>query len=226
MFRRICVSNFAKQFQCRGFAASRLLLNTDYQMYRTACVREPAPEFTGKAVVNGSIKEININDFKGKYVVLLFYPMDFTFVCPTEIIAFSERHAEFEKINTQVIAVSCDSEYSHLAWINTPRKNGGLGEMRIPLLADKTLEISRDYGVLIEDMGISLRGLFILDKNHILRHSTINDLSVGRSVDEALRVVQAFQYSDEHGDVIPCDWKPGRLTMDVSKADEYFKNNM
>ncbi|CCW63716.1 unnamed protein product [Phytomonas sp. EM1] len=226
MFRRIGISCLTKRLQSRAFTATTPLLNTDYEMYRTASVREPAPEFAGKAVVNGSIKEINMNDFKGKYVVLLFYPMDFTFVCPTEIIAFSDRHAEFEKINTQVIAVSCDSEYSHLAWVNTPRKSGGLGEMRIPLLADKNLEISRDYGVLIENMGISLRGLFIIDKNRILRHSTINDLPVGRSVDETLRVVQAFQYSDEHGDVIPCDWKPGRLTMDVSKAGEFFKNNM
>lgn len=202
------------------------LLNVDYQMYRTACVREPAPQFAGKAVVNGAIADINSNDYKGKYVVLLFYPMDFTFVCPTEIISFSDRHMEFEKLNTQVVAVSCDSEFSHLAWVNTPRKKGGLGEMKIPVLSDKAMDIARDYGVLIEEKGIALRGLFIIDKNGILRHSTINDLPVGRNVDEALRVVEAFQYADENGDVIPCGWTPGKPTLDTTKAGEFFEKNM
>ncbi|EPY42384.1 mitochondrial tryparedoxin peroxidase, trypanosomatid typical 2-Cys peroxiredoxin [Angomonas deanei] len=148
--------------------------------------------------------------------------MDFTFVCPTEITAFSDRHAEFDKINSQVIAVSCDSEFSHLAWVNTDRSKGGLGEMKIPILADKTMDIARDYGVLIEEAGVALRGLFIIDKNGVLRHSTINDLPVGRNVDEALRVIQAFQYADENGDVIPCGWTPGKPTMDTKKADEFF----
>ncbi|EPY23719.1 mitochondrial tryparedoxin peroxidase, trypanosomatid typical 2-Cys peroxiredoxin [Strigomonas culicis] len=152
--------------------------------------------------------------------------MDFTFVCPTEIIAFSDRHKDFEKLNTQVIAVSCDSQYSHLAWINTPRKKGGLGEMHIPVLADKTMDIARDYGVLIEESGVSLRGLFIIDKNGVLRHSTINDLPVGRNVDEALRVIEAFQYADENGDVIPCGWTPGKPTLDTTKAGEFFEKNM
>ncbi|KPI85498.1 Tryparedoxin peroxidase [Leptomonas seymouri] len=223
MFRRLTATSFPKLAASRAFATTAPLLNLDYQMYRTATVREPAPQFTGKAVVDGAIKTINSNDYKDKYVVLLFYPMDFTFVCPTEITAFSDRCAEFEKLNTQVIAVSCDSEYSHLAWVNTPRKKGGLGEMKIPVLADKNMEIARDYGVLIEDMGVALRGLFIIDKKGILRHSTINDLPVGRDVDEALRVVAAFQYADENGDVIPCGWKPGQQTMDPSKAAEFFK---
>ncbi|KAK7198371.1 peroxidoxin [Novymonas esmeraldas] len=225
MLRRLATSSFQKRVQSRAFAATAPLLNLDYQMYRTATVREPAPQFAGKAVVDGAIKEISSNDYKGKYIVLFFYPMDFTFVCPTEIIAFSDRQAEFEKLNTQLIAVSCDSVYSHLAWVNTPRKKGGLGELRIPLLADKTMEVARDYGVLIEDTGIALRGLFVIDKNGVLRHSTINDLPVGRNVDEALRVVEAFQYADENGDVIPCGWTPGKPTMNPAKAGEFFESN-
>ncbi|KAG5478381.1 hypothetical protein LSCM4_04613 [Leishmania orientalis] len=226
MLRRLATNCFQKRVRCRGFAATSPLLNLDYQMYRTATVREPAPQFSGQAVVNGAIKEINSNDYKGKYVVLFFYPMDFTFVCPTEIIAFSDRHNDFEKLNTQVVAASCDSVYSHLAWVNTPRKKGGLGEMHIPILADKTMEIARDYGVLIEDSGIALRGLFVIDKKGVLRHATINDLPVGRSVDETLRVVEAFQYADENGDAIPCGWTPGKPTLDTAKAEEFFEKNM
>lgn len=225
MLRRLATTSLLKRAQARTFAATAPLLNLDYQMYRTATVREPAPQFAGKAVVDGAIKEINSNDYRGKYVVLFFYPMDFTFVCPTEIIAFSDRHAEFEKLNTQVVAVSCDSVYSHLAWVNTPRKKGGLGEMHIPVLADKSMEIARDYGVLIEDAGIALRGLFIIDKDGVLRHSTINDLPVGRNVDEALRVVEAFQCADANGNVIPCGWTSGKPTMDTAKAGEFFEQN-
>lgn len=226
MFRRLAAATATKGVQTRAFCRTAPLLNLDYQMYRTATVREPAPEFSGKAVINGAIKTISSQDYQDKYIVLLFYPMDFTFVCPTEITAFSDRHADFEKLNTQVIAVSCDSEFSHLAWVNTPRKKGGLGEMNIPVLADKTMEIARDYGVLIENMGVSLRGLFIIDKKGVLRHSTINDLPVGRNVDETLRVVEAFQYADKNGDVIPCGWTPGKPTMDTSKAEEFFEKNM
>lgn len=206
----------------RSFATTHPLLSADYQMIRVATVREPAPEFGGKAVVAGAIKDISCRDYDGKYVILLFYPMDFTFVCPTEIISFSERHKEFEALNAQVIAVSCDSEFSHLAWTNTGRKKGGLGSMNIPILADKTMEISRDYGVLIEEMGVSLRGLFLIDPKGVLRHSTINDLPVGRNVDETLRVLEAFKYADENGDVIPCGWTPGKPTMDPKKAEEFF----
>lgn len=227
MFRRVAFTAVARcAAQRRTMLAPTLpLRNVEYQMLRTATVREPAPEFGGKAVVGGAIKEINSKDFEGKYVLLLFYPMDFTFVCPTEIIAFSDRHKEFEALNAQVIAVSCDSEFSHLAWVNTPRKKGGLGEMKIPVLADKTMEIARDFGVLIDDMGVSLRGLFLIDPKGVLRHATINDLPVGRSVDEALRVLEAFKYADENGNVIPCGWKPGKATMDPAKAAEFFEKN-
>lgn len=187
-------------------------------------LQKPAPQFQGTAVVNGVFKDISLADYKGKYVVLFFYPLDFTFVCPTEIIAFSDRAAEFRNIGCEMIACSTDSQYTHLAWINTPRKQGGLGEMDIPLLADKSMKIARDYGVLDEETGIPFRGLFIIDKNQNLRQMTINDLPVGRNVDETLRLVQAFQFTDEHGEVCPANWKPGQKTMvaDPKKSKEYF----
>jgi len=142
-----------------------------------------------------------------------FYPMDFTFVCPTEILAFSDRIEDFRKIDCEIIACSTDSHYTHLAWINTPRKEGGLGKINIPLLSDKTHQIAKDYGVLLEDLGHPLRGLFIIDARGILRQITMNDLPVGRSVDETLRLVQAFQYTDTHGEVCPANWKPGQETI-------------
>ncbi|EIE87578.1 peroxiredoxin-1 [Rhizopus delemar RA 99-880] len=150
--------------------------------------------------------------------------MDFTFVCPTEILAFSDRIEEFKALNTAVIGASTDSEFSHLAWINTPRKQGGLGEMKIPLLADKTKSIAKDYGVLIEEAGIALRGLFIIDPQGVVRQITINDLPVGRSVDEVLRLVEAFQFTDKHGEVCPANWKAGEKTIKPSVKDsqEYF----
>ncbi|KAL2714491.1 peroxiredoxin 1 [Vespula squamosa] len=190
-------------------------------------IQKPAPAFRGTAVVNGQFKEISLSDYKGQYVVLFFYPLDFTFVCPTEIIAFSDRSQEFKEIGCQVIAASTDSHFSHLAWVNTPRKQGGLGEMTIPLLADKSTKIARDYGVLDEETGIPFRGLFIIDDKQNLRQITVNDLPVGRSVDETLRLVQAFQYTDKHGEVCPAGWKPGKKTMkpDVVASKEYFKDS-
>jgi len=186
---------------------------------------KPAPEFRGTAVVDGDFKEISLSDYKGKYLVFFFYPLDFTFVCPTEIIAFSDRADEFRAINCEVVACSTDSQFSHLAWVNTSRKQGGLGEMKIPLLADKTLEIARNYGVLKEEDGVAFRGLFIIDDKGNLRQITINDLPVGRSVDETLRLVQAFQFTDKHGEVCPAGWKPGKETMkpDPKKSKAYFE---
>lgn len=186
---------------------------------------KPAPEFKGQAVVDGEFKDISLANYKGKYLVLFFYPLDFTFVCPTEIIAFSDRVEEFRAINCEVVACSTDSVFSHLAWINTPRKQGGLGNMKIPLLADKTMEISRAYGVLKEDDGISFRGLFITDDKGNLRQITMNDLPVGRSVDETLRLVQAFQFTDKHGEVCPAGWKPGADTIrpNVKDSQKYFQ---
>lgn len=187
-------------------------------------LEKPAPQFEGQAVVKGEFKNIKLSDYKGKYVVLFFYPLDFTFVCPTEIIAFSDRAEEFKKINTQVIACSTDSHFSHLAWTNLPRNKGGLGEMEIPILSDKSMKVAREYGVLNEDSGIPYRGLFIIDGKQNLRQITINDLPVGRSVDETLRLVQAFQFVEEHGEVCPAGWKPGSKTMkaDPKGSQEYF----
>ncbi|KAL1497976.1 hypothetical protein ABEB36_008852 [Hypothenemus hampei] len=189
-------------------------------------IQKPAPIFKGTAVVDGQFKEISLEDYKGKYVIIFFYPLDFTFVCPTEIIAFSDRIEEFKKINTAVVACSTDSHFSHLAWTNTSRLQGGLGPMSIPLLADKNLEISRAYGVLDEATGIDFRGLFIIDGKGILRQVTINDLPVGRSVDETIRLVQAFQFTDEHGEVCPAGWKPGTKTIkpSVEASKEFFSS--
>jgi len=186
---------------------------------------KPAPNFQGTAVVDGEFKEIKLADYKGKYLVLFFYPLDFTFVCPTEIIAFSDRVEEFRAINCEVVAASTDSHFSHLAWVNTPRKQGGLGDMKIPLLADKTCDIAKRYGCLKEDEGIAFRGLYIIDDKGNLRQITINDLPVGRSVDETLRLVQAFQFTDKHGEVCPAGWKPGKETMkaDPKGSKAYFE---
>lgn len=189
-------------------------------------VRKLAPDFSGTAVFNGEIIQLNMSQYVGKYVVLFFYPLDFTFVCPTEIIAFSERISEFQRINCDVIACSTDSEYTHLAWTNTNRNEGGLGPINIPLLADKSMKTCRVYGVLDEETGIPFRGLFIIDGNQKLRQITINDLPVGRSIDETLRLVQALQHTDEFGEVCPANWKPGEkaLVPNSNESREYFKH--
>lgn len=188
-------------------------------------VGKPAPNFKATAVVNKQFKEISLSDYKGKYVVLFFYPLDFTFVCPTEIIAFSNAAKKFRSIGCEVIGCSVDSQYTHLAWINTPRAEGGLGDMDIPLLADLTKSIARDYGVLIEDAGVALRGAFIIDGKGIVRSAIINDLPVGRNVDEVFRLVKAFQYTDKHGEVCPANWDEGKPTMvpDPDKSKKYFQ---
>ncbi|XP_064604926.1 peroxiredoxin 2-like isoform X1 [Liolophura sinensis] len=187
-------------------------------------ITKPAPDFRGQAVVKGTFKEISLSDYKGKYLVFFFYPLDFTFVCPTEIIAFSDRAEEFRNINCEVVACSTDSHFCHLAWVNTPRKQGGLGDMKIPLLSDKNCSIAKSYGVYKEDEGVTFRGLFIIDDKGNLRQVTINDLPVGRSLDETLRLVQAFQFTDKHGEVCPAGWKPGQDTMkpDPKGSKEYF----
>jgi len=191
-------------------------------------ITKPAPDFKATAVVNGEFKEVKLSDYKGKYLVLFFYPLDFTFVCPTEIIAFNDRADDFRKINCELVACSTDSHFSHFAWINTPRKDGGLGQMRIPILADTNHQISRDYGVLKEDEGIAFRGLFIIDDKQNLRQITINDLPVGRDVDETLRLVQAFQYTDKHGEVCPANWRPGAETIKpgLKESKTYFQKTI
>ena len=177
-------------------------------------VTNPAPQFNAKAVVGEDIVDLEWNQLHdGKWLVLFFYPLDFTFVCPTEIVAFSDAVDSFREIGAKVAAISVDSQYTHLAWVNTPRNQGGLGTVGFPLIADLNKEIARKYDVLLEDAGVALRGLFIVDPQGTVRHATINDLPVGRNVDEALRVIRAFQYVEEHGEVCPANWTPGDATM-------------
>ncbi|CAG9461597.1 unnamed protein product [Pedinophyceae sp. YPF-701] len=190
-------------------------------------LQEPAPDFVAPAVVDGEIEPAyQLSANKGKWVVLLFYPKDFTFVCPTELIAFSDRHAEFEAINAQVVGISTDTEESHLAWCRMPRRKGGLGVMNIPLVADTTKQISAQYGVLLDKLGIAFRGLFIINPEGVLSHITVNDLPVGRSVDETIRLIQAHQFVREHGEVCPAGWKPGDATMeaDPEGSQKYFSS--
>lgn len=197
-----------------------------------------APTIFGSAVINGEIVEkfhLDLPQYRDKYVVVLFYPADFTFVCPTELIAFSDRIEEFRKINAEVVAISMDSKFVHLAWDKTPRREGGLGGIKIPLVSDFNKEMSKSYGVINEfgeDSGVPLRGMFILSNcnnqrgsERVVRQITINDLPVGRSVDEALRLVQAFQYSDENPDQgCPVNWVPGKATIktDSVNSKEFF----
>ncbi|KRT80962.1 hypothetical protein AMK59_5029 [Oryctes borbonicus] len=199
---------------------------TDHKLqYTKAVISKPAPYWESTAVVNGEFVQLKLTDFKGKYLVFFFYPLDFTFVCPTEILAFSDRIEEFRKINTEVVACSVDSHFTHYAWINTPRKEGGLGNIKIPLLSDITHNISKDYGVYLDDVGHTLRGLFIISPKGIVRQITMNDLPVGRSVDETLRLVQAFQFTDENGEVCPAGWKPGQDTIIPNPVEKkkYFE---
>ena len=187
-------------------------------------VQQPAPEFKAQAVMpNGTFQEVKLSDYRGKYVLLFFYPLDFTFVCPTEIIAFSDAVAEFSKLNVQVLGCSIDSHFSHLAWRNTPRSQGGLGEIGYPLIADLNKEIGKAYDVLLPG-GIALRGLFLIDQNGIVRHQVVNDLPLGRSVDEALRMVKALQYFEANGEVCPANWQEGSLSIkpDVEQSKEFF----
>lgn len=187
-------------------------------------VQQQAPDFKAQAVMpDGSFKQISLADYKGKYVVLFFWPLDFTFVCPTEIIAFSDRAADFEKLGVQLLGASIDSHFTHLAWRNVPRNQGGLGEIQYPLVADLNKDIARSYGVLLPG-GIALRGLFLIDKNGVVRHQVVNDLPLGRSVDEALRMVQALQYFETNGEVCPANWKEGARTIKANPKDskEFF----
>ncbi|XP_059484987.1 peroxiredoxin-2-like [Neocloeon triangulifer] len=211
------------QFSSKSTPLVTRAFSTGMQL-KAAVVQKPAPDFKGVAVVNGDFKDIKLADYKGKYLVLFFYPLDFTFVCPTEIIAFSDRIKEFHALNTEVVGVSTDSHFSHLAWINSPRKDGGLGGLNYPLLADLSQKISTAYGVLIENEGISLRGLFIIDPTGTLRQITINDLPVGRSVDETLRLIKAFQFVEKHGEVCPANWTPDSPTIKPNPkgSKEYF----
>jgi len=185
----------------------------------SVAVTKPAPDFTATAVMpdNSFKSDFTLSDYKGQYVVLFFYPLDFTFVCPSEIIAFDKQLKSFEDRNCQVIGVSVDSHFTHLAWKNLDPSKGGIGNVQYPLVADLTKQIGRDYGVLL-DGGISLRGLFLMDKEGIVRHALVNDLPLGRNVDEALRVLDALQFTEKHGEVCPANWKSGEEAMKPSAA--------
>lgn len=179
-------------------------------------VQKTAPDFTAQAVMpDGAFQQIKLSDYRGKHVVLFFWPLDFTFVCPTEIIAMSDAAAEFEKRGVQVLGASVDSHYSHFAWRNTPRSAGGIGPIAFPLIADINKQIARDYDVLVGE-AVALRGLFLIDKDGVVRHQVVNDLPLGRSVDEAMRMVDALQYFEANGEVCPANWKQGSRSIKPS----------
>jgi alkyl hydroperoxide reductase subunit AhpC len=189
-------------------------------------VQKPAPDFTATAVMPDlEFRELKLSDYRGKYVIVYFYPLDFTFVCPTEIIAFSEKHAEFAKLDVEILGVSVDSHFSHLAWRQQPRSKGGLGDLRYPLVSDLNKSIARAYDVLVADGSVALRGLFLIDRQGVVRHQVVNDLPLGRSVDEALRMVKALQFFETHGEVCPADWKEGSATIkpDPKGSQTFFE---
>lgn len=183
----------------------------------SSLVTRPAPDFSATAVLaDDSFDEsFTLSALRGRYVILLFYPLDFTFVCPTEIVAFDELLDEFRARDTDVVGISVDSHYSHLAWKQTPVDDGGIGAIRFPLVSDLKKEISRSYGVLHND-EVALRGLFLIDREGIVRHTVINDLPLGRNVREALRMVDALRLYDERGEVCPANWSPGQEGMEES----------
>jgi len=191
-----------------------------------AALEQMAPNFKAPAVIDNEITKISLSDYRGKWVVLVFYPKDFTFVCPTELIAFSDAQKEFESINTQIIGISTDTEESHLAWIKLPRNKGGLGSMNYPLVADTTKAITARYGTFHETLGIAYRGLFIIDPEGKIQQITLNNLDIGRDVQETKRLVQALQHVREYGTVCPAGWKPGQKDMkgDVKGSLEYFES--
>jgi peroxiredoxin (alkyl hydroperoxide reductase subunit C) len=181
-------------------------------------VTQKAPEFEAQAVMpDNSFATVSLSALRGKYVLIFFYPLDFTFVCPSEILAFNRQVDALRKRNCELVGISVDSIYTHLAWKNTPGNAGGIGQIGFPLVSDMAKNISRDYGVLLAD-GVSLRGLFLIDREGIVRHQLINDLPLGRDVDEAIRMVDALQFTEEHGEVCPANWHPGDDAMKPTPA--------
>jgi peroxiredoxin 2/4 len=189
------------------------IINTNQGYNMAVLVGKSAPDFSEKAVKGQEIIEnFSLSQFKGKYVVLFFYPLDFTFVCPTELHAFQEKLAAFKAINTEVVAVSTDSWFSHAAWLNTPKNKGGIEGIEYPIVSDFNKTISADYDVLLGG-GMALRGLFLIDKEGVVQHQVINNLPLGRNVDEALRMTAALQHTEEHGEVCPANWNQGSEAM-------------
>lgn len=189
-------------------------------------VQKAAPDFSADAVKGKEFGKVSLSDYKGKWLALFFYPLDFTFVCPTEITAFSDRYNDFKALNCEIVGCSIDSKFSHLAWVNTPREKGGLGNINFPLVADLNKKIASDYGVLLP-AGIALRGLFLINPEGQVAYEVVHDLNVGRNVDETLRVLSAFQQSKETGEVCPANWVKGKDTMkpDPVKSQDYFTKN-
>jgi peroxiredoxin (alkyl hydroperoxide reductase subunit C) len=188
-------------------------------------IGKPAPSFKAKAVVNKSIvNEFSLSNFLGQYVVFFFYPLDFTFVCPTELHAFQSKLESFEKKNAQVVGCSVDSANSHIAWLTTPKSRGGIEGVEYPLVSDLTKSIAKDFHVLKEDEGIAYRGLFILDKEGVVRHQLVNDLPLGRSVEEVLRILDALIHYENNGEVCPANWTIGDKTMKPTQEglENYF----
>lgn len=188
-------------------------------MIMSVLVGKPAPDFTAKAIMPNNEIEENFNlkkHIKGKLGVVFFYPLDFTFVCPSEIIAFNNRLNEFKTRGAEVIAVSVDSHFTHLAWKNTPINKGGIGNVQFPMVADLTKQIARDYDVLIEDAGVALRGTFLIDKAGVVRHQLVNDLPLGRNIDEAIRMVDTLNFVEENGEVCPAGWNRGSDAMQAT----------
>lgn len=187
-------------------------------MSLTTLVTQQAPDFTAEAVMpDNSFGSITLSSFKGKYVLLFFYPLDFTFVCPSEILAFNKKVSKFKEKNCELIGVSVDSKFTHLAWKNTAIEDGGIGKIHYPLVQDLNKEIASSYGILL-DGSVALRGLFLIDTKGVVRHSVINDLPLGRNVEEALRMVDALQFHETHGDVCPANWKHGEEAMKPTAA--------
>lgn len=192
----------------------------------TLLVGRKAPPFSTKAVVKGQIVDsFSLDQLLGKYVVLFFYPLDFTFVCPTELHAFQDKLSEFEKRGAQVVGCSVDSSYSHSAWLKTPKAKGGIEGIEYPILSDLNKSIARQYHVLQEEQGIAYRGLFILDREGIVRHQLVNDFPIGRSVDEVLRILDALAFYEAHGEVCPANWHAGEKAMKANSEglEQYFK---
>ncbi len=189
-------------------------------------VGQAAPAFEGQAVVNGQIQTIKLSDYKNQWKVLFFYPLDFTFVCPTEITAFSDKIELFQNLNCQVVGCSIDSQFSHLAWTQQDRRQGGLGEIRYPLLADVTKAVSTAYGCL-NDGGVAFRATYVIDDKNVIQHASINNLSVGRNVEEVARLVEAYQYTAKHGEVCPAGWTSGSDSMKPNPdgSKEWFGKN-
>jgi peroxiredoxin 2/4 len=192
----------------------------------TAFVSQPAPAFTADAYDNGSFRQISLSEFKGKKVVLFFYPLDFTFVCPTEILAFADTLDKFKQRNTVVLGCSVDSKFTHHAWAQLAREEGGIRGLNFPLLSDLNKTIARDYGVLLDE-GVALRGLFIINKDGVLKHATINHLDLGRNINEVLRLLDAVDYTEEHGEVCPANWERGAKAMkaDADSLKQYMKSH-